>query len=166
MNKLAVFLFVMALPLGVWAQQLKERKWEIGAQVTSIRLSRLEETATGAGGRVAYNLNDFITLEGAADYFPARQRALLGVGVRGGIRNRRYGLYGKWRPGVAYLEGRYFFALDAGGALEIYPNSHTMFRLDVGDTRIFIRQAKFPNAFVRDSYSHNLQITAGVGFRF
>jgi hypothetical protein len=91
-------------------------------------------------------------------------------GLRAGVRNRRYGLFFKWRPGVVVfpaLNGsRARFALDAGGVIELYPARRAIVRLDVGDTRVFIRRAAFPARLVQNSYSHNFQMSAGFGFRF
>jgi hypothetical protein len=69
--------------------------------------------------------------------------------------------------------GKTYFSMDVGGVLEFYPTSRVFTRFDVGDTMI-----RYP---VRDSPSgafvippprlpaelrHNLQVTAGIGFRF
>jgi Outer membrane protein beta-barrel domain len=66
-----------------------------------------------------------------------------------------------------------YFSMDVGGVFEFYPTSRIFTRFDVGDTMI-----RYP---VRDSPSgafitppprlpaelrHNLQVTAGIGFRF
>jgi hypothetical protein len=176
-------IFAVALlllcPFALRAQQVKDRKWEAGGHYFLLRQTRLEETGQGAGARVGYNLNDFIALEGEANLFrrPGGNRVetqLLG-GARGGIRNRRWGLFGKWRPGVVVLPSaagrrQTFFALDAGGVLEIYPARRLIFRVDASDTRIFVKRGAFAaggaTVNVNDSYSHNLQITAGLGFRF
>jgi hypothetical protein len=66
-----------------------------------------------------------------------------------------------------------YFSMDVGGVLEFYPSKRILTRFDVGDTMIRYPVRDSP----RDSFNappprlpaewrHNLQITAGIGFRF
>ena len=70
------------------------------------------------------------------------------------------------------------FAFDLGGVAEYYPTRRLVLRFDIGDT--IIRQS-LPDVIIpsgpppgsvilpapdRTSTKHNLQINAGVGFRF
>jgi len=47
------------------------------------------------------------------------------------------------------------FSLDVGGVIEFYPSKLVTVRFDVGDTIIN-----------RSFVTHNLQLCAGIGFRF
>ena len=68
------------------------------------------------------------------------------------------------------------FAFDVGGVVEVYPSKNTLIRFDVGDTMIrfdqrnvaatsdvFANLVAFP---VPAETKHNLQASAGFGFRF
>jgi hypothetical protein len=82
-------------------------------------------------------------------------------------------------PPIACFQskGKTNFALDLGGVVEFYPSPRTILRFDVGDTMIFLgdRNVALTNTnnpanvvvLPRASETtHNLQITAGFGFRF
>ncbi|MBC8030808.1 MAG: outer membrane beta-barrel protein [Pyrinomonadaceae bacterium] len=69
------------------------------------------------------------------------------------------------------------FALDLGGVVEFYPSSNTILRFDAGDTMIRFRSRNAPALSttgitglvvvpVAGETKHNLQVSAGVGFRF
>ncbi len=69
--------------------------------------------------------------------------------------------------------GRTYFTFDAGGVLEFYPSERLFTRFDVGDTMIRYPErdaAPFlfssPPARLPSELRHNLQVTAGIGFRF
>lgn len=69
--------------------------------------------------------------------------------------------------------GRTYFSFDAGGVLEFYPSDRLFTRFDVGDTMIRYPErdaANFlftsPPARQPAELRHNLQVTAGIGFRF
>ncbi|HEX6184657.1 MAG TPA: outer membrane beta-barrel protein [Pyrinomonadaceae bacterium] len=66
-----------------------------------------------------------------------------------------------------------YFSMDVGGVLEFYPTRRILTRFDVGDTMIRYPVRDNPSgAFVAPPPSlpaelrHNLQVTAGIGFRF
>jgi hypothetical protein len=74
-------------------------------------------------------------------------------------------------------EGKTNFALDLGGVVEFYPSKRTILRFDAGDTMIFfgdrnvaLTSSNNPANVVvlprASETSHNLQISAGFGFRF
>lgn len=118
--------------------------------------------------------------------FGRKQQALFGPKI--GMHKERVGVFGKVRPGfvrfsrfarvvdvvrfpsgdvltVGRLTSNSFFALDVGGVLELYPSRRTVVRFDLGDTIIYYRSLsphEFNPAFTR----HNLQFSAGFGFRF
>lgn len=115
-------------------------------------------------------------------------------GVKSGLRFDRFGLFGKVRPG--FIDTRYNgfrracpeedicpaiaipftvddtgFSLDVGGVVEFYSSKRVTVRLDVGDTIINHREPPIPvdSEFAlpgRKIATHNLQLGAGVGFRF
>jgi hypothetical protein len=120
------------------------------------------------------------------------QKGLGLVGVKSGISNRWVGLFGKFRPGMMTFASRNRLpglcrvaddtvvcnekgsgnklALDMGGVFEAYPTPGVVIRADLGDTIIRFRDDTFftfpiPTR-VRDGWSHNLQVTVGVGLRF
>lgn len=66
-----------------------------------------------------------------------------------------------------------YFSMDLGGVLEFYPSKRILTRFDVGDTMIRYPERDNPNSFTTTpparlpaELRHNLQITAGIGFRF
>lgn len=144
------------------------------------------KTNAGFGGRIGYNLTDQVALEGELNYFPqesgrTKRDGLQGLfGAKAGWRGERVGVFGKARPGFFRYEEPLVcvttpcpnrtvtqFALDLGGVLEFYPSRNLVTRFDVGDTLIRGERVTgiFPNAR-KDVFRHNLQVTAGVGFRF
>ncbi|MBX3296510.1 MAG: outer membrane beta-barrel protein [Acidobacteria bacterium] len=113
------------------------------------------------------------------------------IGKRFGSERKKIGVFGKIRPGFVRFanfptivsidesfpipvvtqnvgEPRNFFSTDIGGVIEYYPTRRTMIRFDVGDT--IIRYGKPSEAGIREINPtfarHNLQISAGFGFRF
>lgn len=62
------------------------------------------------------------------------------------------------------------FSMDLGGVIEFYPSREVLTRIDVGDTMIrYPGDSLFPFGVAVLSGSrttHNLQISAGIGFRF
>jgi hypothetical protein len=66
-----------------------------------------------------------------------------------------------------------YFSMDVGGVLEFYPSSRILTRFDIGDTMIRYPTRDNPATFTTappprlpSELRHNLQITAGIGFRF
>jgi hypothetical protein len=66
-----------------------------------------------------------------------------------------------------------YFSMDVGGVLEFYPSKRILTRFDVGDTMIRYPSRDNPSSFITapplrlpSELRHNLQITAGIGFRF
>jgi hypothetical protein len=63
--------------------------------------------------------------------------------------------------------------MDVGGVLEFYPTKRILTRFDVGDTMIRYPSRDNPSSFTTSppprlpsELRHNLQVTAGIGFRF
>lgn len=168
--------------------QSETPKIELGAHYTVLRLRDFDTTDSGVGGRITYNITNSIGIEGEYNFFPEKRvlftnpfylnsRRTQGLfGVKAGMRSEKAGVFGKLRPGFVHFgEGTFDptiltilpvppaassteFALDAGGVLELYPSRAVALRFDVGDTMIRFGGLGYT--------SHNLQFTAGVGFRF
>jgi outer membrane protein with beta-barrel domain len=186
-----VLLLLTLVLHGSVIAQSEESKFEVGAQFSVIgREASGVATSIGGGGRVTFNLTKYLALEGELNYFPSagfnNARSFQGqFGVKSGLRFDRFGVFGKVRPG--FIDTKYDFrtfcipfpcppgstclaspcfpasftvantdlSLDVGGVLEFYPSKLVTVRFDVGDTVVN-----------RSFATHNLQIGAGVGFRF
>lgn len=169
---------------------------------------------SGFGGRVTYNINNNLAVEGEVNFTPSTRTVnelgragIVGTGVfsggektqflsgvKYGIRRKKYGVFGKIRPGairfnafpvivakfvVPSLTGgqpinalllqreqpAIFFNVDVGGVFEYYPSKRTVFRVDAGDT-IIRYGAQKPKEINPKFTRHNLQINVGFGFRF
>jgi hypothetical protein len=121
---------------------------EVGAFLTVPKLGDTFQTKPiGFGGRFSYNLTNYLALDSEGAYFPyyfedfGQAQAFFGVKV--GKRFGPVGLFAKVRPGlfrdfVARPDRRHqnFFALDAGGVLEVYPSERFLLRLDIGNTTV------------------------------
>jgi hypothetical protein len=129
------------------------------------------QTELGLGGRFTFNLINFLAVEAVLNYFPTADRVADGAtgrilqgqfGVKAGKRFKRFGFFGKARPGFVtftrsvnlvgtrpftfsgrtFLMGvfetgqRTFFANDLGGVIEFYPKRRWSLRIDAGDTII------------------------------
>ncbi|HXG67045.1 MAG TPA: hypothetical protein VNO70_18220 [Blastocatellia bacterium] len=150
----------------------------------------------GIGGRLSYNLTANIALEAEVNFFPkvhtffieGRRKTQGLFGPKIGVRRRKLGLFGKVRPGFLHMQ-RFpkvaqifirtptivsgmqlsvptsFFALDVGGVIELYPSRRAIVRFDLGDTMIHYHSLA-PRALNPAFTRHNLQFSAGFGFRF
>ncbi len=111
-------------------------------------------------------------------------------GVKAGVRRNNYGLFFKVRPGFTKYSATLScaspnpcqevkvtrFSLDVGGVIEGYLSKHFMVRADVGGTylqypsttkSVVIDMQPVPRVFTREGFKGlNLQISAGIGFRF
>lgn len=125
----------------------------------------------------------------------ATGRAVQGLfGVKAGRRWEKFGLFAKARPGfVSFSRGKLVtspvtsappflifdeerathFAADVGGVLELYVTRRWMARFDVGNTMIRYGEQRVQNPFpppaaftLPKELRHNLQVNAGIGFRF
>jgi len=153
-------------------------KYEVGVDFSSLSLN-YGTTLPGLGGRFTYNLNKRVALEAAGYFFPGKCDSCPGeitghvseglFGVKAGQRFKKWGIFGKVRPGVLSLSkgavdflptgaGNIYpytvnihsqtnFALDLGGVLEFSPSKRIVLRFDGGDTIIHYgrRTANFPS---------------------
>jgi len=171
--------------------QSEEPKIEVGAHFTTLRLTEFDRSDPGVGGRIAFNLNKHIALEGEMNFLPRdsffsdnRTQGLFGV--KAGWRADRFGVFAKARPGFVHFSkteipvacpaidppplnctvgGTTPFAFDLGGVIEFYPSRHTVLRFDGGDT--MIRYERFRGFGGKEHFvSHNPQFSVGVGYRF
>ena len=138
---------------------------------------------------------NFFPNSGHSAELRATGRAVQGLfGVKAGRRWEKFGLFAKARPGfVSFGKGRltpdpnsasggFFgfrqerathFATDVGGVIELYVSRRWMARFDVGDTVIRYGEQNIQNAFpppaafnIPKELRHNLQVNAGIGYRF
>ena len=153
------------------------RKYEVGVDFSSLSI-RYGPTLPGLGGRFTYNLNKHVALEAAGYFFPGKCDTCPGeitghiteglFGVKVGKRFKKWGIFGKARPGFLILSkgvveflptgapspyqftvvsrSQTNFALDLGGVLEFYPSKRIVVRFDGGDTIIHYarRTANYP----------------------
>ena len=156
---------------GVSAQS-EPGKVELGVHFTSITKpdNRGSRTTAGFGGRFTFNFNRNVAFEAEGNFFPHNCRGCdnknVGnlaqgfFGVKAGKRFRKFGLFGKARPGFASFSGGEFhissvpsgsgtfpvlifdpsratnFAFDLGGVVEVYHSRRIFTRFDAGDTII------------------------------
>jgi hypothetical protein len=118
----------------------------------------------GFGGRFTWNLSRTLAFDSEFDWFPRNQKATLqsggdAIGVFAGpkialYRGEHFGLFAKVRPGILSSDdvcivkavppntfecsyGRVtHFAVDMGGAVELYPTRRLTLRIDIGETLI------------------------------
>jgi hypothetical protein len=183
------------------ALQKSTPRFEVGAQLTSLTFNpprqlassptffgeNRPQTETGLGGRLTFNLIDSISLESVINYFPTAEGVAAGAtgrvlqgqfGVKAGKRFKRFGFFGKLRPGfvsfnrslnlvgtvpatfsgVPFTQAifetgrRTFFANDIGGVLEFYPSRRWSLRLDAGDTVISYGERSLPTLFLHPTF--------------
>jgi hypothetical protein len=206
-------------------------RFEVGAQFSLLSLDRPSQlrhnpfdpgfigvtpgvgkrTEPGAGARFTYNLTSCIAFEAEGNLFPRSEttqsmpggRVFQGqFGVKAGKRFRKFGIFGKGRPGFVgftqvtklietftigptppsnqvFTVGRFnvgrdiYFSTDLGGVVEFYPSRRIFIRFDLGDTIIRYGTFRGQGSFLSHAIierepetKHNLQFSAGVGFRF
>jgi hypothetical protein len=102
--------------------QPRERRVEVGGQVSTLHIAELDSTPAGFGGRVSYDLTSWASVESEVSFFPRdtvtsespgpggtlrlnyhRQRAEAFFGPKLGLRAERLGVFAKVRPGFARL---------------------------------------------------------------
>jgi len=171
-------------------------KFEVGAQYsllnfdTFAHFSKAHRRESGIGGRFTYNINEFVAAETQFDFFPHTDTERVGTidvplfgsktlavfGVKAGARGKRFGVFGKARPGFIHFSGvpgivcvavvgvpclqpaKTDFAFDVGGVLEYYPSRRIVVRVDAGDT--IIHHKRYFGT------SSSFQSSVGVGVRF
>ena len=194
----ALLLWIAQTPQA--SAQIRSDKFEVGAQFAFMQQRVFSFNDYGFGGRFTFYPVSFLGVEGETNYFPrgmddmltfsgSRTEALFGV--KAGPRFRRFGVFGRIRPGIIHyarashgsvcitilvypppLEcrialGSTNFALDFGGGLEVYPSRRTTIRFDLGDKLIRFDPANTRlGTFSRRFDIHNFQLNVGLGYRF
>ena len=175
-------------------------KWEIGTSYTNLSLPVLSNQCTGiacrrnlsgVGFNFNYNLTRWFGFDTAVNFMPGQQgskavtEGLLGVKM--GERFRKWGVWGKIRPGFIYYqeampgggvdtpESLTRFAWDFGGIVELYPARSTTWRFDVGTTLVRYlanypdpRMSPINDLRSTQYYSNqgNLQVSTSYIYRF
>lgn len=114
-------------------------KYEVGADFSALSLNS-GTTLPGVGGRFTYNLNKHLALEAAGYFFPGKCDGCTGeitghiteglFGVKAGQRFKKWGIFGKARPGFARF-GRGGFnissvsSLSPGGQIQCFGVTQT-----------------------------------------
>jgi len=175
---LTIMMLLLVFSQEASAQSNETQKFEVGAHFSSLRIDKGETSSEpGFGGRFTFNLSDNFALEAEGDFFPKRDsfntfrtggHAVEGLfGVKIGKRYKRFGIFGKARPGfISFSEGIFevlptsltvspdtlfrvrtqrltHAALDIGGVLELYVSRRVFTRFDAGDTIIRYGQTTF-----------------------
>jgi hypothetical protein len=95
-------------------------KFEAGGQYIFMNHSNFDQSNSGLGVRLGYNITRYLAAESEFDFFPQKRPVLNSTdssilryydsqrweslfGVKAGIRNRHIGIFGKARPGFFYI---------------------------------------------------------------
>lgn len=113
-------LVLAAFPGAAAAQRSslhKKRNLEVGALFSLLPICDpnglcdvFPRKEAGGGGRIAYNLNSHIAIEGEVDFFPRNYHRVVSnftggriieglFGVKSGIKKKNFGIFAKGRPG-------------------------------------------------------------------
>jgi hypothetical protein len=183
---------LLSAPVCSAQAQTDTPKFEVGGQFSLLNFDPFSSDGRrrdeyGGGGRFTFNFWKYVAAEAQLDYFPQTDSVRIGTvdlplfgsktlavfGVKAGARGKRFGVFGKARPGFVHFSrvpgflcistpcpqpAKTDFAFDLGGVFEYYPSRRTVVRFDAGDT--IIHSQRFFGT------SHNAQISAGVGVRF
>jgi hypothetical protein len=210
---ISALMFSIPSGIALGQERSKPSRFEAGALVSVLGIKDANgltdlfpRREVGIGGRFTYNLKSYLALEAELNFFPRDFRKFTTnftggpmieglAGVKAGIRKKKFGVFGKFRPGFESSGGaevpRFLngngpdplnpfgfervrstqFALDVGGVFEFYPSRRTIIRFDAGDTIVRypgVGFIQFPQGVpvVETVYSHTPQFSVGVGFRF
>jgi hypothetical protein len=160
MNKFSYgLLIIILLIVSAEAQSQTTGKVEVGAQFTSLTLPAnpfYSFTEPGFGGRVTYNVNDNIAVEGEVNFFLNKnvfgylgegQAAQGQFGVKAGRRFKNFGVFAKARPG--FLTVGDVFSYQPGLSTSVFGPTHntrigreTHFTTDLGGVLEFYPSRK------------------------
>lgn len=168
--------------------QTSEPRRQIGASYSALGLEYPDQTRSGVGAFFAYDFSDFVGLDTEFTVFPtddpvARRTSQMLLGARTSVRRERFAIVGRVRPGLIHFSERFFapgivciaifpppeaclakqtnFALDIGGALELFPTQQTVLRIGFGGVLI-----RFARDGLDPEWTRNRQVSAGAGLRF
>ena len=185
-------------PVSLEETTSKLRPRSLGVDFVSLSLPRegngcpgCRQTYIGIGIPYTRQLSLHSYWDSQVSYFPGDTRGgptVQGLsGFKFGEQTRRWGIFGKIRPGFLYYRNAWSggnhphftdltrFALDVGGVLECLPNPRSAVRLDVGTTLVrylqnypYPRSSKIENLVSTDYYvtQGNIQITTSYRIRF
>jgi hypothetical protein len=191
----AIALCILVLFGGVARAQSDVPRFEVGAQYsllnfdTSISFRNRRRWESGVGGRFTFNFNKYVAAEAQIDFFPTHDIERIGpieaplwgsktltvAGLKAGTRGKRFGIFGKARPGFIHFSEvpgfgclaitvpclqpeKTNFAFDVGGVFEYYPSRRIVVRFDAGDT-IIQHNRLFGT-------TNQFQSSVGVGLRY
>jgi hypothetical protein len=127
MKVLLMTVIIISGVVAVQAQTTDIPKFELGADFTTLSIHSTQ-THPGVGGRITYNLNRHVAVEGAGYFSPGSCDFCIGettghiteglFGVKAGHRFKKIGVFGKVRPGFIRLEK---------GDFEFVPTGDTAF---------------------------------------
>jgi hypothetical protein len=189
--------------------QVDQHRFEVGGLLTSITLTDFQSgllpdggndrQVAGIGGRFTYNLNKNFAIDAEGNFFPEShllneefaQKMQGLIGIKAGVRQNRFGIFAKARPGVMWfgefqsrgscnafasfgvvcsVDHEKDFVMDVGGVFEFYPADRVVIRGDLGDTIIRYQSRVVGTlttpVLVPAQTKNNLQVSLGVGWRF
>jgi hypothetical protein len=139
-------------------------RFEVGGQVSALRIQDFGSTPAGFGGRFSFDLSDWLSVESELNFFPRdtitvdgqagadlrvayrRQRSEAVFGPKLGMRTERFGVFAKVRPGFVRLSDQ---GVDCVGdvcalatMLLARPVYRTEFALDLGAVLEFYPSAR------------------------
>ncbi len=184
---------LLLAPLGR-AQELPIR-FETGPLFTYLRVPFSppinDQNQIAIGGRFSWNFSRHFGLDGEIDASPVRTTNLTTsyqggfllqsfFGIKAGRRWDRFGMFGKFRPGVnSYsrvitgvsqssfqLGRRTDPAFDVGLITEFYISRRILLRYDFGDTIIHYSSGSVGAVPVQGATRNNLQFSTSLAFRF
>ena len=139
-------------------------RFEVGGQVSALRIQDFGSTPAGFGGRVSYDLLDWLSVESELNFFPRdtitldaqpggdlrvayrRQRSEAVFGPKLGMRSERFGVFAKVRPGLVHLSDQGVDCVGEVCALATMllarPVYRTEFALDLGGVFEFYPSAR------------------------
>lgn len=192
----AIALCILMLLGGLARAQSDVPRFEVGAQYsllnfdTAARFSKARRWESGVGGRFTFNFNKYVAAEAQIDFFPSHDIERIGpfevplwgsktltvAGLKAGTRGKRFGIFGKARPGFIHFSvvpgfacitigapcrqpPKTNFAFNVGGVFEYYPSRRIVVRFDAGDTIIRHQRTFFGT-------TNQFQSSVGVGLRY
>jgi hypothetical protein len=177
----------------------KDSRRSVGVQLVNLSLPGTRSDCVGCrvnhvGIGFPYSIHVFehVYFDSELTYFPSATRkgdpslqALFGAKV--GSQTKKWGLFGKVRPGLIYYQNAWSggesahytdlsrFALDAGGVFEVYPSRRSTLRFDFGTTLVrYLRDYPNPRisplgSIISTQYyvtQGNFQFSTGYRLRF
>ena len=171
-------------------------RFEVGGQVAALRIQEVGATPAGFGGRVSYDLLDWLSVESEFNHFPhevlrfdgpgqlvyhrRRSEALFGPKV--GLRTERFGMFAKVRPGFAHISTQSIDCENHCAAVTLIaglPVARTLFAVDLGGVLEFypsgrtVARVDVGDTIIRQGAllcanctSHNVASRVGIGLRF